>query len=299
MSDLSIALPSTLTSLRARLPAAVSHRLTWRRWDRPLLLGNLVAVVVAVAVMRYGSNGFGYDAQGMWQIDVQHPYWAPDYGTSGGYFYSPAFALVLAPFGLLPWVAFIGLLLAAEVTALGWLVGWRWIGYALLLPPVLDDLKGPNIGLLLAVAIVIGLERPALWAFVLLTKVTPGVGVLWFGARREWRKLAIALGVTVAIAAVSFAIAPGAWFDWKALLVDNAQRPTDQVPLLIRLPLAAALTVYAARTNRPWLVPIAALLGVAVIWRSHYVLLLGVVAAWRLQRASRQQPPMAESRATG
>ncbi len=279
-------------TLTTRMPAAVTRlaaRFEYRRWERPLLLGNVVAAVVAFAVMRYGSNGFGWDAQGMWQIDVQHPYWTVDYGTSGGYFYSPAFALVLAPFGLLPWIAFIGLLLAAEITALGWLVGWRWIGYALLLPPVMDELKGPNIGLLLAVAIVLGLERPALWAFVLLTKVTPAVGMLWFVVRREWRKLAIALGVAAVVAAVSFAIAPGAWLDWKALLLDNAARPTDQVPLLIRLPLAALLTIYAARTNRPWLVPIAALLGVAVIWRPHYVLLLGSVAAWRLRR--RDQPP--------
>jgi len=272
------------TAIAARLPAGISSRFTYARWRGPLLLGNVVAAIVAFAVMRYGSNGFGYDAQGMWQIDVQHPYWAFDYGTPGGYFYSPAFALFLAPFGLLPWIAFVGLLLGAEIAALGWLVGWRWIGYALLLPPVMDELKGPNIGLLLAVSIVLGLERPALWAFVLLTKVTPGVGMLWFVVRREWRKLMIALGVTAVIAAVSFAIAPGAWLDWKALLVDNAQRPTDQVPLLIRLPLAALLTVYAARTNRPWLVPIAALLGVAVIWRPHYVLLLGSIALWRRQR---------------
>jgi hypothetical protein len=277
---------ASIVSIAARLPrlsAALAERLEADRWRGPLLLGNVVAAVVAFAVMRYGSNGFGWDAQGMWQIDVQHPYWAFDYGTSGGYFYSPAFAQFLAPFGLLPWIAFVGLLLGAEITALGWLVGWRWIGYALLLPPVMDELKGPNIGLLLAAGIVLSFERPALWAFVLLTKVTPGVGVLWFAIRREWRNLAVALGVTAVIAAVSFAVASGAWADWIALLRDNAARPTDQVPLLIRLPIAAVLTVYAARTNKPWLVPVAALLGVAVIWRPHFVLLLGSVAAWRLR----------------
>jgi hypothetical protein len=271
-------------AIAARVSPALARHFEWSRWDRPLLIGNAIAAAVAVLVVRYGSNGFGYDAQGMWQIDPQHPYWAPDYGTSGGYFYSPAFALALAPFGLLPWVGFIGLLLAAEVTALGWMVGWRWIGYALLFPPVMDDLKGPNIGLLLGAAMALGLARPALWAFVLLTKVTPGVGVLWFAVKREWRKLAIALGATLAIAAVSFAIAPGAWLDWKALLLDNAARPTDQVPLFVRLPIALAVVVFAARTNRPWLLPVAGLLSVAVIWRSHYVLLFGSIAALRLQR---------------
>ena len=44
------------------------------------------------------------------------------------------------------------------------------------------------------VAIVLGFRWPFTWAFVLLTKVTPGVGLLWFAVRREWRSLAIALG---------------------------------------------------------------------------------------------------------
>ena len=62
------------------------------------------------------------------------------------------------------------------------------------------EIAGGNISLLLAVAIVWGFRWPWTWAFVLLTKITPGVGLLWFALRREWRQLAIALGATAAVA---------------------------------------------------------------------------------------------------
>ena len=263
-------------------------RVDWAKWERPLLVGNIVAGILAVIVMVVGSNGFGWDARAYWQIDAFHPYPVRDYGASGAFFYSPAVALIAAPFRLLPWEVFLGLMLVADVLALAWLVGWRWTGYAILLPPVMNELIGANIDLPLTVAMVVGLAYPALWASILLTKVSPGVALLWFAARREWRALVIALGTTAVIAAISFVIAPQAWFDWISILADNAARPASElafpVPLVIRLPLAALLALYAGRTNRPWLVPIAALLGFAVIWRPHYVVLLGSIAIWRRSR---------------
>ena len=52
----------------------------------------------------------------------------------------------------------------------------------------------------------LGFRYPWTWGFVLLTKVTPGIGLLWFAVRREWRALAIALGVTGVIVAVSLVL---------------------------------------------------------------------------------------------
>jgi hypothetical protein len=60
----------------------------------------------------------------------------------------------------------------------------------------LMELAGGNIEILIAVAIVVGFRWPAAWSFVLLTKVTPGVGLLWFAVRREWNQLATALVAT-------------------------------------------------------------------------------------------------------
>ena len=54
-------------------------------------------------------------------------------------------------------------------------------------------------GAFIAAAIVIGFRWPAAWSLVLLTKITPGIGLLWFAVRREWRSLAIALGAVIMI----------------------------------------------------------------------------------------------------
>ena len=84
------------------------------------------------------------------------------------------------------------------------------------------EIAGGNVSLLLTLAIVAGFRRPWTWAFVLLTKITPGVGLLWFALRREWRQLAIALGRDGgASSRVSYLAQPGAWRDWVALLAAN------------------------------------------------------------------------------
>jgi hypothetical protein len=90
---------------------------------------------------------------------------------------------------------------------MAWL-GWRRTLLVLAFPPVALELYHGNIHLLLAAAIGLGLRYPWTWAFVLLTKVTPGVGLIWFAVRREWRQLGIALGVT-ADRGLSVALTPG------------------------------------------------------------------------------------------
>ena len=74
---------------------------------------------------------------------------------------------------------------AIMLVAVRFLTGPRWFALGALLAVV--ELSGGNISLLLAVAMVIGFRWPAAWAFVILTKVTPGIGLLWFAVRRAWR----------------------------------------------------------------------------------------------------------------
>ena len=123
----------------------------------------------------------------------------------------------------------------------------------------------------MAAAIALGFRYPATWAFVLLAKVTPGVGLLWFLVRREWRNLTIALGVTAAIVAVSLAIDFRLWVDWVnnqvlGSLGTSPNQPHIDLPLLLRLPAAAALVVWGARTDRKWTVPLAAAIAMPVLW---------------------------------
>ena len=63
--------------------------------------------------------------------------------------------------------------------------------------PVASELYHGNIDLILAAAIVAGFRWPVAWAVVLHTKLTPGIGLLWFAVRREWRPLLIAGAATI------------------------------------------------------------------------------------------------------
>ena len=54
-----------------------------------------------------------------------------------------------------------------------------------------------------------------------LTKVTPGIGMLWFAVRREWRHFAIAAGATLAIAVASRLVAPDLWQQYFATSVPS------------------------------------------------------------------------------
>jgi hypothetical protein len=181
--------------------------------------------------------------------------------------YSPAFADALAPFRLLPERVFTGLWQLLLVGSLAAMV--RGLAVPLLLVAVLpvgqpwnlvaSDVAMGNIHVLLGAVAVFGLRYPALWSFALLSKVTPGVGLLWFVARGEWRNLGIALGATAAIAAASFAFVPGDWFAWARFIQGGTDFPlwVVPVPLWIRLPMSAALVWWGAKTDRPWVVPIA------------------------------------------
>jgi len=129
---------------------------------------------------------------------------------------------------------------------------------------------------------VVGFRWPAVWAFVLLTKVTPGIGLLWFAVRREWRSLGIALGATVLVVAVSAALMPGAWADWLALLVRLAGREGTwaavPIPFLVRLPFAVAVVVWGALTDRRWTVPVGGMLALPALWYGSLTMLLAVIA---------------------
>ena len=62
-------------------------------------------------------------------------------------------------------------------------------------------------------------------------------------------------------------------------------RPRGAIPLLARLPVAAVLVVWAARTDRRWLVPVAAVLAMPVIWPNAYSVAVAVIPLLALDRA--------------
>jgi hypothetical protein len=253
------------------------------RWARPARDGAILAGVVFAVLIGLGLLPFGVDAHAYWSANPLDPYRDAALSDFDAYFYSPAFAQLLGPLHALPWQWFAGLWTLLLVGTLAWLSG-RWLALVILLPPVFIELAVGNIHLLLAAAIVLGFRWPATWAFVLQTNVTPGIGLLWFVARGEWRNLAIALGATAAIAAISFAIAPGLWTEWFSLLSGRSAAPGGDlgfytaIPLAIRIPVAGALVVWAARTDRAWVVPVAAVLALPVLWPNAYAVAVGAIA---------------------
>jgi hypothetical protein len=196
--------------------------------------------------------------------------------------YSPAFRQAIAPLTVLPWPAFhaiwVGLLLGAIVLLAG-----PFAIFLLVNPIVLFELQAGNIHTLLAVAIVAGFRYPAAWAFVLLTKVTPGVGILWYLVRREWRNLAAAVAATALLAGLSFLLAPGQWVEWLRSLVANAAIPASDYtgsifgPLWLRAPLALGIVIWGALTNRRWTVPVAATVAIPLLALFNLTLLIALV----------------------
>jgi hypothetical protein len=259
-----------------KAPAAAQRSVLWRRAARH---GAIVGGGIWVLAKAFGYVGPFTDAHAYWVTDLGALYAVPVGGVDS-FPYSPVLAQIIVPFTVLPWPVFAAAWAAFLFGVLVWLSG-RWLPLAIVAPPVAFELYAGNLHILIGAAIVLGWRHPAAWAYVLLAKVTPGIGLLWFLVRREWRPMFLALGATAAIAAVSFAISPNLWFEWGDYLTTSshpAQPTALPIPLALRILPAAALVVWGARTNRPWTVPAAAMLALPVLWVGSATMLLALLA---------------------
>ncbi|MFL5726021.1 MAG: glycosyltransferase family 87 protein [Chloroflexota bacterium] len=273
---------SSLSGARARL-----GRIRLKSFETEPWVG-LVVAIVAWALITYFSEpwgrlwGTGQDARCYYQATLADPYLHSDWNDPIAYVYSPAFLQLVTPLTRLPWQAFMAVWTAILIGAARFLTGPRLLAAGLLFPFTAMEIAGGNISLLLGVAIVVGFRWPAAWALVLLTKITPGIGLLWFAVRREWRQLAIALGATAAIVAISGVMLPQQWRDWVDVVINNAGKggtwASVPVPLWFRLPIAAGVVVWGARTDRAWSVPLAAMLALPALWYGGVSMLLGCIA---------------------
>ena len=247
-----------MSGMQAALPAARTlPRVDLWRIANLLALGGVVFVAAGIVLAGYKQDAYIYWWAAHLPAGLYDSAW--NSGNLQTYVYSPAFVQAIAPLGLLPWAAFYAIIVATETAALVWLAGPILAFFSILFVlPIQNEVMTGNIHLLLATAVVLGFRYPAAWAFVLLTKVVPGVGLLWFAVRREWRSLGIALGATALIAGVSFVVAPGLWGEWIGRLA--ASGGAAPVPLLPRLIVGAALIAYGARRDWYWTVPFAAAL---------------------------------------
>ena len=300
----------------ARLYAAATKSAQRRDVRRVTLVLALLLAAAAFAYLMV--NVYLGDSYGYWQaIRFDHLYYTAVVDTAPhGYLYAPVFVQILWPLLSLPWEVFHAIWLAAIVALLFWISG-RWVAlliFALFFAPfAIGVLAAPrhylssgNIFLPMALAVVAGFRWPWTYSFLLLTKVTPGIGLLWFVARGEWRNLLIALAGTAAVVLVSFSFSWSLWFDWLTVLKNNVGNPEpgfaiQLIPLMPRLVLAAVMTVVAARYDARWVVPIAAMIALPYITDTALIMVVGVVPllrhdAWTEGRTRRsdtvaQAPP--------
>ena len=268
--------------------AAVGRLPTLERLEARPWIGLVVAVVGWVLVVVFSDPwgrlwGTGQDARCYWQAAqvASQPYLHSDWNDPIAYVYSPAFLQLVSPLTALPWQAFMAVWTAILVACVRFLTGPRLLAAGLLFPFTAMEVAGGNVSLILAVAIVLGFRWPAAWSIVLLTKITPGFGLVWFAVRREWRPLAIALCATAIVVAVSFVLVPDQWRTWVDVVVRNAGKggtwASVPIPLWVRLPIAMAVVVWGARTDRRWTVPVASMLALPALWYGGISMLLAVI----------------------
>ena len=281
-------------SARGRVREAGPREWLW--WGvNAISLIVLMLIVLDIARRPWHDDTYAFwDA---WHDGVLYP---PEWRPESLYVYSPAFAQAFYPLGELPWRWVHAGWAILQAGALVWML--RPVGALLVLfvPwPMLDgtgtavysSLNNGNPMILAAAAITLGLTRwPGAFAFLFLTKVSAGVGILYFVVRREWHKVGIAVATTGVIVVASALIAPHLWVDWIRLLVGaagaaggNEAMAKEQfmpLPLLVRGTLGLVVVVIAGLRGVPWLVPLGCFLALPDIHLGGYSVLTAVPAVW-------------------
>lgn len=253
---------------------------------RRLAIPSFVVVVLAFAGLRLLAVEPwalpAYDSYAYWATRFGIDYSATYQGASGAYLYSPAFAQLIGPLVALPWPVFLALWTVLAAIPLAWLAG-RYALPLVVLPPVFMSVALGQLDLAFAVVALVGLRWPALWALPILTKITPGIGLLWFLVRGEWRSLGIAALATGVVVAVSAAVDPVAWVGWLALLarMDFPELGGGlwflPLPLGFRLFVVAALIAWGASTDRRWVLPVGVCLSLPTVWLNSPTILVAIL----------------------
>lgn len=251
-----------------------------------LVVAGLLFAGYLFLVVAPGAGTVGFDAFAYWSVDPTEPYDRVA-GQLGAFTYTPVAVRLFAPAALGSWPDFWFAWTAVLLGTVAWLGGRRSI-LVVAFPPVALELYHGNVHLLIAAAIALGFRYPAAWAMPVLTKVTPGIGLIWFAVRREWRSLAVALGVTGVLVVVSLVVDGPLWIAWWEVSTSQLGdpggiQPDLPLPLWLRLPVAAALVAWGARTDRRWTVPAAAVLAMPILWPSTFAVLAAIPALSRPQ----------------
>jgi hypothetical protein len=263
-------------------------------WDRIGLAGSAVIGLIVGLAMIAGVTPLPGDAAVYWLA-------RPGDVAVGVYGYPPPLVQLLEPLRWIDaWQVYVVGWMVLCFASLGYILGrWAFVAIAVAVPgsflPWMEPVTGPissvlmgNVTLPMVAAMVAATRHPALWAVPILTKITPGVGLLWFAFRGEWRALAVGSGVPLAVVAVSFALSPDAWIAFVRFALANSGAdvngpPIVGPPLWLRIPAAVLLIAWGARTNRPRVLPLAGALAVIGLygWGTITAIAVGSLAVRR------------------
>ena len=242
----------------------------------PVISWGLFGVVALYCIASIaGLTGYPTAADGIVSGDAWN-YWSGTPYTSEHYRYSPAFYWLTVPFRAMPFELFLAIWTVIHLAVIAWLGPWT-----ILL--AFDDVIRGNVTTFLAAGVVLAVWGHAwTWSWTLLTKVTPGVGILYHVGRREWRAVLVALGVTGAIVAVTWPF--GLWPEWFASLAaapENYQTVDVLAPLPVRVAIGSLLCLLAARWV--WLLPVGMIVAMPGLWPSSFALLAALPRLIRTQ----------------
>jgi hypothetical protein len=232
----------------------------------PYLNWGLFALGAAYCIAaQLGLAGYPAGPDGIVAGDAVNYYYGTPYSDEH-YRYSPSFYWLTLPLRALPWELFISLWTAAHLAVLAWLGPWT-----ILL--AFDDVIRGNVTTFLALGVVLAVRGHTWsWSWTLLTKVTPGIGILVHVGRREWRAVVVAFGSTALVIALTWPL--GLWPEWFVSLAaapEGYQTIDVLAPLPVRLVIGSILCLLAARWL--WLLPEGMIIAMPGLWPSSFALL--------------------------
>jgi hypothetical protein len=279
-------------------------------WARLSLAAAILLGAVFGMAQVAGTLAVPMDFASYWRADVAQLYVASWDDPALTYVYPPPMAQLLAPLHVIPLAVAIVAWTTMSFACL-WYCLREWtlpvvaVGTVSLLLPrdnlLASVLSGPmsavllgNVNIVIAAAIVAAIRRPEWWAIAAVLKVGTGIGIVWHPARGEWRGFIRVVGLLALIGGASFALAPSLWVDWLSFVIHNPHGsrlvPVVGPPLWTRIIAAIALTVYAARTDRAWLLPIACAIANPAIYSARTLTAVGcgAVSLWTRRPASQR-----------